>query len=249
MGWKDADKKAVDTGGKFIKMKDDGDSCKGVLMGDPTCEDLIFEDGKTRAFTEEDEKAGKQSTPKFKFNLFTTEVNDKPLEKPEMKMLGVNATTYRFISNQRQKAGGDFGWRTVSITRNGKKGSTDTTYNVAVSDNELSEDLQKIAKKCKVHNLENESTSDFDESSSGGFDSYSQDKEEKADGPITKEQSSQLAEPYKKGGKLHDELQEFLTKFGIQRFKDLKASQYEGAMTYTKERLEPATETENDPFG
>ena len=251
MGWDDADKKAKDTGGMFIKLQNDEDSFKGVLMGPPTCEDTFYDKvtGKTRTFTEEDEKAGNKPTPKFKFNVFAIEVNDEKLEKPNMRIFTCNATTYRFISKQRQKRGGDLGWYPVYIVRNGVAKDTNTTYNVSVSDTEISDALKKAAKAMKLHNLEG--ADDDSEGESNNFGSYEASKKE--DGPISKDQMAQLAGSYKPGQPLADHLQGFLTKFGIQKFKELKASQFDDAMSYTKELLKGGEESseeesEDDPF-
>lgn len=260
MSWDAADKKAKDMGGKYIKLAADEDNFKGVLMGPPTCEDVIFDKklNKHRPFTQEDEDAGRSATSKFKFNVFTLEVNDDELEKPDMKIVTFNATTYRFISKKRQskKYKGDLGFHPITVTRNGEKGSTDTTYNVSVSDAEISSELQEIAKKLKLHDLENDGggddAGDSGDSGGGGFDSY--DASKKEDGPLSTDQKNQLCSPYKPGQPLADELAGFLTKFGVQAFKDLKASQFDKAMAYSKELLkakeggDEGGEAGGDPF-
>lgn len=218
MDWNEAKKRSDEGGGPgvFVRLENDGDKVVVVFVGEPECRELLWDKKKEQYadLTDEDRKAGKKGSPKFKFNVFV------PAEKA-MKILDINNNTFKDVIAVREKYGLDK-W-SFEIKRNGKKGDTKTTYAI-LPEKELTASDRAEMQGHKLHDLK---AAKDDEST----DMNSHDKTTTTNGTaaapaeapvVTLEQATALVGRLKPMSK--DKIDSFLAKFAIKSLRFLKAS-------------------------
>lgn len=256
--WEDMGERAeqVGGGGKFVKLKDDKDTIVCAFVGDPEGKELFFDQKQNKYvdYTQEHAKAKKPITLRVKMNVLVVKEGNgedlKDLDPPVVKILEVNATTFRQIIKAKKKYG--FEKCFFEVCRNGAKGDTNTTYSI-LSDEHMTDEDREALKSLELHDLTEEGGDD--EGEGDGFDSYDKSKKsggKKDDGedPISSDDVADLI------GKLkplpREDLQKFLSRFGVKQIKALKKKDLGDAKKFVNELAgagdEGEGEGEEDPF-
>lgn len=255
MSWEDAEKRAKEAGGIFVKLANDKDKVVGALVGEPHTRETWFNQAtnKTEDFTEQHKADGKQPTAKFKLNFFNRATR-------RMQILEVNSATLQLIAACKHKYGLESYW--FEIERKGAKGDTKTTYAV-LPDAPLTPDDLKEIKAAKLHDLaaakEDDAATDL--SSHDKAKANGEAKTNGASAPaaapapavdvIPADVAATLVNRLKVQPK--EKVSEFLAKFAIKQVKALKASDRAAAEAMLdafegKAAPAPAAPAEDDPF-
>jgi hypothetical protein len=105
------------SGGKYIKLQNDGDKVVGKFCGDPFARE-VFWDGK-QYHNSKPETGNAKASLRVSINLFS---------EGEMKVIDLNAKTFETLCEIRDKYGLDK--KFFEIKRHGKKGDTGTRYTI-----------------------------------------------------------------------------------------------------------------------
>lgn len=253
MSWEQSEKRSEEgaSGGKFVRLADDGDKVVGAFMGEPHVRDLVWNQKLNRYedLTPERIAAGEKGTPKFSLNFWV------PAEKA-MKIIEVNNQTFKDIIECKRKYGLDK-WL-FEIKRKGKKGDTKTTYSI-LPERELTTEEKKASLGTELHDLVRTPS---DAPAETVADAKKQEAAKTTNGTngtaaptaefISGDDAKTLVDRVRALPK--DKVTAFLDKFGVKQIKLIKASDRETAFAYLGE-LEgkpaappPAAETEIDPF-
>ena len=260
MSWEDAEKRAKEAGGIFVKLANDKDKVVGAFVGEPHTRETWFNQAtnKTEDFTEQHKADGKTATAKFKLNFFNRATR-------RMQILEVNSATLQLIASCKHKYGLESYF--FEIERKGAKGDTKTTYAVLPDAPITPDDLKEI-KAAKVHDLaaakeEDDKSTDLnshDKSKANGTNGAAA-----TNGASTAPATAPAAPPADLiptdvatalVGRLKvqpkEKVSEFLAKFGIKQVKALKTSDRAAAEAMLdafegKTAAAPAA-TEEDPF-
>lgn len=265
MSWEDAEKRAKEAGGIFVKLANDKDKVVGAILGEPHTRETWFNPAtnKTEDFTEQHRAEGKQPTAKFKLNFFNR-------QSRRMQILEVNSATLQLIAACKHKYGLETYW--FEIERKGAKGDTKTTYAV-LPDAQLSPDDLKEIKAAKLHDLaaakEDDAATDLsshDKAKAGANGTATNGTASAATNgapvpapaaaaPAAEVIGADVAAAMVTRLKVQprEKLTEFLTKFGIKQVKALKASDRAAAEAMLdafegKTPAAPAAPAEEDPF-
>jgi len=254
-----ADKHA--SGGKYVRLKDDGDKVQGVFVGEPESREVVYDKDTNKYHDiETDEgkkhvKAGKKTTAKFLFNFF--EPNPKAPDTGEMKIYECGIVTFKDILKCRDKYGLDK--KVFEIERRGKKGDTKTTYNV-LPETDISDALKASIAKAALHNLkevDGDEDEDFETYGAAGKpkegeakgESKTAPKDDAGDKPVDDATKGKLVAKLRELGP--EKLQKFCSRFGIGKIKELKMKDAEAADKFIDDELiekkAPAAAS-NDPF-
>jgi len=247
--WDDTDKRAKESAGSgiFVKLEDDGDKIVGAFLGDPFPQELFWNQGKNKyePYTEAHAKAKEKMTLRVSLNVLVTLENGEAQKTPAVKILEMNATTFRSVNKCRKRYGFD---RTYfEIERNGKKKDPNTTYTVLPDDPIDAEELKKL-KELKLHDLEAKSRGGSETSDPQPADDYDS-KQTAGDDPISKPDAQALVDVLRTVPR--ENLDEFLAKFGVSKVKELKQRDLKEAQSFLgigKKEEESGAEGESDPF-
>ncbi len=235
--WNDAEKEAETHSGsdKFVSLKGDKDKVVGVFLGSPHTRELWYNPRKDQYedYTEEHKKAGKDPSLRVSLNMLVrAEGNGEDMNKvnpPKVKIIEGGVKWFKSVLKMKKKYGLDKKW--YEIERNGAKGDTKTTYSV-LPDDDIGEDERKDMKKLDLHDLaKNAGGSENDDAAPGDsdFDSYAKDKNAPIDGDDADKITGVLRQ------RPREDIDKFLSKFGIKRIKALKKSDLEAALAFVKE--------------
>ncbi len=247
-GWDTAQERSKKAGeGIFIRLADDGDKFVGAFVGEPDVRELIWSE-KKGTYEDFDPKVheGKQSTPKFKLNVFV------PAEG-KMKVFEMNNQTFKDVLKVKDKYGLDK-WL-FEVSRCGKKGDTKTSYTV-LPETKIDDTVAKQIAEAKLHDLKKT----HDDAADASTDMNSHDKAKAAATNGTAAAPASTTIPIEEAQAMvarlkvlpREKLQAFLAKFGVQQVKAIKAGDLAAAKAMLDElEGKPATSAaaaEVDPF-
>jgi hypothetical protein len=271
-------------GGMFARLENDKDKISGYYVGDPVSRSIYWDPttNQSRPYTEEDKKSGKKEQPKFALCLFVPG-DDKTPGEMKIHEMGIVTfkDVLKFhdkygvvkVKIKSAKTGKEEEFEVVKaraeVERNGAKGNKKTTYSV-LHDGTLSDSpghLEQL-QKSEVHDLDKVATGMSDEDESTDMNSHDKSKggakEEKKPAAETKKEEPKeeplmgaddrnaIAKRMKELPK--DTIDKFLTKFGIQKFVQLKAKDKAAAEEFLtahepkKEAPKEEPPKEVDPF-
>jgi hypothetical protein len=218
--------------GKFIKLAADGDSVVIAFVGDEYAFETVWTGGRTE-FYDPDKHKNLDPSLKITWNAFVPATG-------KMMIFPCNSTTYQKIIQCRDKYGLDR--KLFEIKRQGAKGDTNTTYSV-MPDADLTKQERADIDKLDRFDLAKEARSggkgDSDSGSGGDSDSGS-------GGELISEEKAQALIATLKGLP-RDKLDAFLSKFGVERVRELDANQVAEAEAFVAE-LSGNGASERDPF-
>ena len=241
----------------FIKLDDDEDKVVGAFVGDPYARELFWNQAerKYEPHTAEHEKRGDKLTLKVSMNFYVIKEGNGEdlveLDPPKMKVLEVNATTYGAIMKARKKYGFDKCY--FEIERSGAKGDTNTKYSVMPDEKFDDGEYEKIC-ALNLNDLEratggNDPASDDDYKKSKGKSGSKSASNDDGDDPIDKGDAQELVGVLKTIER--EKLDEFLSKFGISKVKELRKKDLAGAKKWIDDVANgdgDEDEGEADPF-
>lgn len=138
-------KRAKESSGQFISLKDDGDKAVFAFVDDEVeVEENAWVDGAYVAYTKEHEAKKVAKTPRFAVNVFDR-------ESKTLKILRVNAATFETMITMRDKYGVD--GTAFEILRKGKKNDTKVQYLVSPERLPLTPDEKALIKTLPKHDL------------------------------------------------------------------------------------------------
>jgi Rad3-related DNA helicase len=231
-------------GGKFVRLKNDGDKIVGIFAGEPHVRETWFNNAtnKMEHFTEAHKAAGKTASPRFLCNIFD-------LSDLRMKIIECNSQTFKDVLKVKEKYGLDkFAFE---IERKGAKGDTKTTYTVLpdVALDKLTAEQSAAFKGAEKHDLTKENDEDDASTDMNSIDKKNGAAAAAVDATISADDAGKLVARLKPLAK--DKIDSFLAKFGVQKVKELPARRLAEAQAFV-ESLEPkapaAPPVEVDPF-
>lgn len=230
--------------GDYVSLSNDGDSFVGVFLGEPFAYETVWNEKEEKSEVYDPAKhAGETPSLKVAINVFV--IKEKGEKCNKLKIYEMSTKTFQQVIACREKYGLD-NW-SFEVKRNGAKGNTKTTYSVLPE--EKLEDAQKSAlAEIELNDLDKKTNNRDDKGSKGGGDKKGGgDEAEKA---IEETKAMQLVARLKTLPR--EKLDVFLSKFGVKRVRDLKASQAADADAFLASLAEPAEEPkakeEVDPF-
>ncbi len=205
----------TESGGLFIRLKNDGDSVLGVFCGDPHKRLVHWIDGSSYECTGEKCEHcsdGDKAKVRFMINFYATELK-------EMKIYEGGITWFKSVCKVRAKYGIDK--RIFEIQRQGGAGDPKTTYTV-LPDSEITPDIQQAIDKCPLNNLE----------TINGDNSKHENKSESipSDGYISTETAKEIFETLRSYPR--PQVDAFLAEFNLQKIRDLKIIDLEEAKSF-----------------
>jgi len=231
--WDDIEKRAEEAakqGGIFVRLKD-GESVVGLFCGEPHSYETVWT-GKASELYDEQKHAGMKPTLRIALNFFTGGA---------MKVIDLNATTFRKLCQARHKYGLD---KLFEVSRHGN--GVDTEYSILLEPDgaKLSEATGAV-KKAELHDLEKTVRGGGKASSGNGSSVSSSGKSmPQLIDEATKSQIISFLKPLGQPA-----VQKLLGELGVKRVGDIRVDQLKQA-TAILDSLKPAssTEAEIDPF-
>ncbi|MBN1773205.1 MAG: hypothetical protein JXB32_18205 [Deltaproteobacteria bacterium] len=233
-----ADKHAS-TGGIFVRLANDGDKVVGAFLGDPLPREVHWTGERYEECTGAENKCSqcaesKRPSLRVSMNFYV------PAEKA-VKVIEGGSTWFKDLLKCRDKYGLDR-W-TFEVERHGASGDPKTSYTI-LPDERLTDEQRGHLAGLQLHDLQKVVSGGGE--AGGDFSSY--DKTGAAGQPIDPRVATELV------GRLkvlpRDAVDTFLKKFGVQRVRDLKASDEKAARAFV-EALEGKGQKsggEIDPF-
>lgn len=236
--------KKHDQGGSlWLKLAADGDKAVVVFLGEPHPREVAFVDGKYVDVDEKMKTAGVKASLRVALNVAL-------YDSKEVKVLEQGVMFFKDLVRVREKYGLEK-WA-FEIQRHGAAKDPKTTYSI-LPEHQLSAEQQKAFQALPQHDLENLYSGEGESGGKRGqsLDSFDKKAETKSDGAISPNVAQGLVTALK--ALPREATDKFLAKFGVQRIKDLPASQVEKARAFveqlqTESAASAATETEVDPF-
>ena len=236
--------KKHDQGGSlWLKLGNDGDKAVVVFLGEPHPREVCFVDGKYMPFDEKLKAQGLK--PSLRVALSVALYDSK-----EVKVLEQGVMFFKDLVRVREKYGLEK-WA-FEIQRHGAAKDPKTTYSI-LPEHQLSVEQQKAFQALPQHDLAKLYSGEADGGAKGGqsLDSYDKKSDAKGDGTVAPNVAQGLVTALK--ALPREATDKFLAKFGVQRIKDLPASQVEKARAFVEQlqtelAAPAATETEVDPF-
>ena len=146
--WDYAKKRAAESGGMFLSLKNDGDKTVGVFVGDPKVVDLYY-DKKTEKYepyTEEHKAKGLQPSPRFMMNFWVR-------SERVCRIWEFNGQTFGDVIAAKEKY--TFDTFAFEICRHGKAKDTKTSYTVLPETKEpLTAEEKTLIAAAVQHDLE-----------------------------------------------------------------------------------------------
>lgn len=236
--------KKHDQGGSlWLKLAADGDKAVVVFLGEPHPREVAFVDGKYVEVDEKMKAAGTKASLRVALNVAL-------YDSKEVKVLEQGVMFFKDLVRVREKYGLEK-WA-FEIQRHGAAKDPKTTYSI-LPEHQLSVEQQKAFQALPQHDLAKLYSGEGDSGGKSGqsLDSFDKKAETKSDGAISPNVAQGLVTALK--ALPREATDKFLAKFGVQRIKDLPASQVEKARAFveqlqTESAAPAATETEVDPF-
>lgn len=239
----------------FVKLEDDQDKVVGAFVGVPHARELFWNQAerKYEPYAAEHEKRGDKLTLKVSMNFYVIKEGNgeelTELDPPTMKVLEVNATTYGAIMKARKKYG--FNKCYFEIERSGAKGDTSTKYSVMPDEKFEDGEYEKIC-ALKHNDLAkatggNDDSDENDYKKNKGKSSKGGAKDDDGDDPIEKGDAQELVGVLKTIER--EKLDEFLSKFGISKVKELRKKDLSAAKKWIDDANgDDDGDGEEDPF-
>lgn len=204
-------------GGLFLKLANDGDKQCVVFQGDPHARSVIFMAGRYVNATEKLIAEGHRCTARFAINVVLCDTR-------QVKVLEQGAAVYADLSRLREKYGLER-WA-FEIQRHGGPKDPKTTYTI-LPERELSPEELSAFAKLKLHDLPR-----LYAGGSGGneqLDSFDQQLASLVEPQVAQAMAGELkAMP-------REMVDQFLTKFGIARVRDLPAGEVRAARAFIQQ--------------
>jgi hypothetical protein len=213
--------KHASSGGVFIKLAADGDKVTGVFCGEPYAREVVWTGEKYEPMDKSNPSQKGKTSLRVALNFYVIEEN-------AMKVLDVGNMTFQDILKCRTKYGLD-NW-SFEIERHGEAGNPKTKYSILPEDKLDAALRQKIA-STKLNNLPSVVNGEGD-------------SQPAADGPIDPAVVAELIAQLKVLPR--PSVDAILGELGVQRVRDLKASDAEKAKEIVARYS--AGEVEIDPF-
>lgn len=233
--------KHTSSGGIFVRLANDGDKVVGAFLGDPLAREVHWTGERYEECPGAENKCShcaesKRPSLRVSMNFYV------PAEKA-VKVIEGGSTWFKDLLKCRDKYGLDR-WL-FEVERHGASGDPKTSYTI-LPDERLTDEQRGQLAGLQLHDLKKVSGG----GESGGADFSSYDKGSPGGEPIDPRVATELV------GRLkvlpRDAVDSFLKKFGVQRVRDLKASDEKAARGFV-EALEgkgqkSGGEGEVDPF-
>lgn len=233
-------KKHDQGGGLWLKLAGDGDKVVVVFLGDPHPREVCFAEGRYVEFDDKLKAQGHKPSLRVALNVAL-------FDSKEVKVLELGVMFFKDLVRVRDKYGLEK-WA-FEIQRHGAAKDPKTTYTI-LPEHQLSAEQQKAFQALPLHDLAKLYAAARDDKDTS-LDSFDKKTEAKADAPVSPNVAQGIATALK--ALPRDAVDRFLQKFGIQRVKDLRASQVDKARAFV-EQLQAelastaADEDEVDPF-
>lgn len=262
----------------FVKLEDKDDRVVGIFLGDAAAEEQFWnpKTGKPEPYTQEHADKGLRSSAKFTINFYTIADGDadklKELDTPTVKILSLNNKDYRKYVKVKERYCSAGSFRYFEIERKGPKGeAADMSILPEDSDKRpVSDDLKSQLRRAEeaheafiergtkvpdgvisMHDLEKEARrdgADDPKKGSGGGGGGSGGGSTRAPEGIPADVINGIKSRLKALPKRED-IDKFLSKFGVSQIKDLKPSDKDGALAFIVELEGGAVPTgKKDPF-
>ena len=237
-------KKHEQSGGHWLKLAGDGDKAVIVFLGEPHPREVAFIDGKYVEVDEKMKAAGTKASLRVALNVAL-------YDSKEVKVLEQGVMFFKDLVRVREKYGLEK-WA-FEIQRHGAAKDPKTTYSI-LPEHQLSAEQQRAFQALPQHDLAKLYAGESDGGGAKGgqaLDSFDKKAEAKGDGAISPNVAQGIVTALK--ALPREATDKFLAKFGVQRIKDLPASQVEKARAFveqlqTESAAPVADETEVDPF-
>lgn len=229
-----ADKHANTTGGLFVRLANHGDKVVGIFVGDPYPREVVWTGVR---YEDYDPKVHTDERPKLRVLMnFFVPADDA------MKVIEGGVGWFKDLLKVRDKYGLD-AWA-FEVERHGETGNPKTTYTI-LPDHPITDEERRAIAAQPPHDLAKIASGDSDKGKEqNGFDSYeAQKKGNTLDPQATMALGTRLkALP-------PAAVENFLRTFGVQRIRDLKASDQPAAEKLIRAlEAEHGPQTEVDPF-
>lgn len=244
----------------YLKLQNDGDSVVGAFCGDPFAREVLWTGTGYEDFDEHNpDHQGQQPSSRIAFNFYVPALQS-------MKVFECGVRTAEDILRVVQKYGRD-AWL-FEIRRRGEKGSPKTSYSI-LPDNQVSAALAEEMASAQLHDLSRrggnrggEARQDFPRSNTAAAPQAaapaSPQRAETTDPAPTLESALRGGDAYIKedvARALVDKLRElpqvavseFLQRFGVDRVRNIRASQELAARRFADDLAHRAPSA--DPFG
>jgi len=203
------------TGGLFVRLQGDGDSVRGVFLGDPLGRELHWVDGRYVNCP------GKQACEHCGDGVKTTirvAMNFYSLDEKALKVIEGGTTWFKDVVRCRTKYG--LSTRSFEVQRNGASGDPRTSYAILPDEN-LTPEQQRMLAALPLHDLKAILIE-------GAVDDH--DNADQRGRPIDAKTADQIVGRLKTAPS--DVVRSFLKKFGIDRVRELKASDERAAFAF-----------------
>jgi hypothetical protein len=133
------------SGGMFLRLADDGEKFVGAFVGEPCVRELFY-DEKTKTYEKYSpahKEAGKKPSAKFSINVYQpAKKGEKGAEPRACRIFEMSAITFKDLLKVKEKYGLDK-WM-FEVSREGKKGSSKTTYHILPEEKLSAEEREEI---------------------------------------------------------------------------------------------------------
>ena len=218
----------ANSGGIFIRLANDGDKVVGAFCGEPYPREVIWNGERYEEFDPE-AHSGKRPSLRVMLNFFV------PAEGL-MKVIEGGTVWFKDLLKVRDKYGLDK-W-TFEIERHGEAGNPKTSYTI-LPEEKIDAALRAQIEAAEVHELADIGAGDEEEDEGG------------AAGPVDAKVAAELVSRLK--ALPRESVDTFLEQFGVQRVRDLRASDLVAAKQLlggleAKIHRQVAAQEEVDPF-
>jgi hypothetical protein len=233
--WERAEQMAerhANQGGLFAKLANDGDSVIGAFCGEPLAREVVWNGQRYEQYDpDNDAHAGVKPASRFSFNFYVPAEN-------AMKVIEGSQRWFGDVLRVRKKY--TLEKRLFEIERHGAAGDPGTTYTI-LPDAEIDKALAAKIAEMELHDLDAIANG----RSEGGSKPAGKPAPAKA-GPIDPRVGGELVAKLK--ALPRSDVDAFLAKFGVQRVRDLKASDEDSARAWLDKTPGAEPEGEIDPF-
>jgi hypothetical protein len=228
-----ADKHASQ-GGIFVRLANDGDKVVGAFCGEPFAREVVWTGDRYETY-DAAVHTDKRPSLRVSLNFYVPAEN-------AMKVIEGGTVWFKDVLKIRDKYGVDK-WL-FEIERHGEAGNPKTTYSLLPEEKVTDELKAKIA-ACELHDLERLANSHGDAEDAKPATATASRK----DGPIDPRVAGEIVARLKSLPRT--DVDAFIAKMGVQRVRDLKASDETAARSLLDQleaKAAPAQAAEVDPF-
>jgi hypothetical protein len=264
MSWESAGKtaeKAAKNGGIFARLENDGDRIIVAFLGEPEAKEVHWIGEGTEICSGEgckNCKRGDDPGARFSMNVYVKSRASKGEDLEEVGKVQIfeqGVRWFRDVEAVKAKYGLEKWW--FEIERKGKAGSKKTKYSV-LPEEKFTDEEKKMLASVELNDLSNPTSNNDDDDDDDDDDTPKKNNEKKvvpinskskSDGPMDADDVAEIVKKMQNQPK--DQIKVFLDKFGVKRFKDLKANQKSDVFSFIKalEGEPSGTEgDEEDPF-